>query len=124
MLEPIDRTIAVQLRKARLLRGMTQAELAGQIGCSFQQLQKYEAMQNRISASRLFHLSLALHVPISYFYDQESANDTEESFDSTVTRVVQAMSRIPQPEVREMVAKMVQSLTETQNGAAQDNKAS
>ena len=43
-------------------------ELARRIGLSFQQLQKYEVGENRISAARLFKLSEILAVPISWFF--------------------------------------------------------
>ncbi len=39
------------------------------MGITFQQVQKYENGSNRIGASRLYHLSKILDVPISYFYE-------------------------------------------------------
>ncbi len=43
------------------------------IGLTFQQVQKYEFGANRISASRLFDMSLILDVPIEYFFDDMPA---------------------------------------------------
>lgn len=51
-----------------MLFGLSQEELAGRIGISFQQLQKYETGENRISAARLFRLAGALDVPITWFF--------------------------------------------------------
>ena len=48
---------------------MTQDELAHEIGVTFQQIQKYERGTNRIGASRLFHLSQLLSIPVGYFFD-------------------------------------------------------
>lgn len=62
-IHPIDRQTGVLLRHTRLRAGMTQIELARRLGVSFQQIQKYEKGQNRISTSRLVGLAFALGVP-------------------------------------------------------------
>ena len=53
----------------RNLLGLTQETLAKTVGVTYQQLQKYERAVNRISASRLFILSRALNVPVSFFFE-------------------------------------------------------
>ena len=53
---------------ADILLAITQQELARRIGLSFQQLQKYEVGENRISAARLFKMSELLAVPITWFF--------------------------------------------------------
>jgi transcriptional regulator with XRE-family HTH domain len=47
---------------------MNQAVLAGTLGLTFQQVQKYEHGANRVSASRLLAIANALSVPISFFF--------------------------------------------------------
>lgn len=47
---------------------MTQEQLGDLIGVTFQQIQKYEKAQNRVSASKLFELSQLLNKPISAFF--------------------------------------------------------
>ncbi len=80
MTNSIDIYVGRRLRRRRRLLGLTQANLGEQVGIRFQQIQKYECAANRISASRLFDLSEALHVPVQYFYDglgdKDVANDT------------------------------------------------
>jgi transcriptional regulator with XRE-family HTH domain len=49
--------------------GMTQQQLAEKVGIKFQQIQKYETGMNRVSASRLWDISDALSVPVSYFFE-------------------------------------------------------
>ncbi len=49
--------------------GLTQEKLGDALGLTFQQVQKYERGTNRIGASRLFHLSQLLSVPVSFFFD-------------------------------------------------------
>ncbi|MCF6291960.1 MAG: helix-turn-helix transcriptional regulator [Robiginitomaculum sp.] len=81
MTNSIDIYVGSRLRRRRRLLGLTQANLGEQVGIRFQQIQKYECAANRISASRLFDLSEALHVPVQYFYDglsdKDAANDSD-----------------------------------------------
>lgn len=69
--DDLDIRIASRLKQARLYRGFTQADLASYIGVSFQQIQKYENGQNRISASTLGHCADYLNVPIEHFYHKK-----------------------------------------------------
>lgn len=65
----IDFHLGRRLRRRRRLLGMTQQQLAVQVGVRFQQIQKYECGANRLGAARLWELAEALNTPISYFYD-------------------------------------------------------
>ncbi len=65
----IDTHLGKRLRRRRRLIGLTQQQLAAVVGVRFQQIQKYECGANRISAARLWQLSEALEIPVSYFYD-------------------------------------------------------
>ena len=69
MLHPIDLHVGARVRMRRALLGMTQTDLANALGMSFQQVQKYENGVNRISASRLFELSLLFDLPVEYFFE-------------------------------------------------------
>jgi len=66
---PIDVHVGSRMRLRRTLLGLSQEKLGEMIGLTFQQVQKYERGANRVSCSRLFDLSRALDVPISYFFD-------------------------------------------------------
>lgn len=86
MATDIDLHVGKRLRRRRRLLGLTQQELAGQVGVRFQQIQKYECGANRITSGRLFDLSRALNVKVQYFFDGLAeqleagvtpANDTE-----------------------------------------------
>ena len=61
----LDREIAAQLREARVNAGLTQHEMAKQLGVSYQQFQKYERGMNRISGSILCRAAEVLGVPPS-----------------------------------------------------------
>lgn len=69
MASEIDLHLGKRLRRRRRLLGLTQQQLASQVGIRFQQIQKYECGANRIAAARLWELSEALETPVNYFYD-------------------------------------------------------
>jgi transcriptional regulator with XRE-family HTH domain len=65
----VDIHVGQRLRRQRSLCGITQQDLAEQVGVRFQQIQKYESGSNRISASRLWDVAQVLQVPVAFFFD-------------------------------------------------------
>ncbi|WP_421781218.1 helix-turn-helix domain-containing protein [Kiloniella litopenaei] len=65
---PVDCYVGKKLRMRRTILGISQAELADQVGISAQQVQKYEAATNRISVSKLWDFSKALNTTTEYFF--------------------------------------------------------
>ncbi|MGE6699461.1 helix-turn-helix domain-containing protein [Hyphomonas sp. NPDC076900] len=86
MADETDLHVGKRLRRRRRLLGMTQQDLASQVGVRFQQIQKYECGANRITASRLYDLARAMNVSVQYFFDgmavpgavPNAANDAEQ----------------------------------------------
>jgi transcriptional regulator with XRE-family HTH domain len=66
---PTDKHVGSRVCMRRKMLSMSQTELAGAVGVTFQQIQKYEKGTNRISASRLQQISGVLQVPISFFFE-------------------------------------------------------
>src|ERR1700734_248682 len=66
---PIDIHVGSRIRLRRTLLGMSQEKLGDALGLTFQQVQKYERGTNRIGASRLYHLSRVLDVPVEFFFE-------------------------------------------------------
>lgn len=64
----IDEHIGQRIQLRRVMMGMSQKDLANICGITFQQIQKYETAGNRVAASRLFELSVALETPVSFFF--------------------------------------------------------
>ena len=69
MNEMLDLHVGKRLRGRRRILGLSQTDLADLIGVRFQQIQKYEAAINRLSAARLWTLACALGVDVQYFFD-------------------------------------------------------
>ena len=69
-------------RRIRLRRretGISQIELAGHLGLSFQQMQKYEKGTSRIGAARLQQIAKRLGVDIPFFYDGDGKKSDVDS---------------------------------------------
>ena len=75
MTHPVDVHVGKRIRHRRWMVGMTQQQLAGQVGIKFQQIQKYETGMNRVSASRLWDVADALSVPVAYFFEGMEEED-------------------------------------------------
>lgn len=69
----VDRTISAavgrRIRGQRVMSGLTQEQLSERIGCSWQQLQKYEVGHDRISVDRLGQIAAGLGTRISDLLD-------------------------------------------------------
>ena len=74
----VDALVGRHIRNRRMLLGMSQSELAGSLGITFQQLQKYERGLNRVGAGRLYELSRALQAPVSYFFSGTEQGEQEQ----------------------------------------------
>ena len=69
MTHPVDTHVGIKIRQRRWLVGMTQQQLAAEVGIKFQQIQKYETGANRVSASRLWDIAGTLQVEVSFFFE-------------------------------------------------------
>ncbi len=91
MVSNTDIHVGKRLRRRRRLLGLTQQELASQVGVRFQQIQKYECGANRLTASRIYDISRALNVAVQYFFDgleaeslPGAANDADNGIESDI----------------------------------------
>ncbi len=64
MKTPDDQTIGRALKLARLHRDKSQQWLADAIGCTYQQIQKYEAGTNRVTLGTFIAIASALEVKV------------------------------------------------------------
>lgn len=77
MKHPVDAHVGKRIRHRRWMVGMTQQQLADQVGIKFQQIQKYETGMNRVSASRLWDISEVLGVSIAFFFEGLEGTNTQ-----------------------------------------------
>jgi transcriptional regulator with XRE-family HTH domain len=105
---------------------MSQTNIADALGLTFQQVQKYEKGSNRISASRLQHLSQILQVPVPFFFEgapaaragpvAKPADDPSYSYvadflaTSDGLALVKAFVRIEDAKLRRVIVRLVKEL--------------
>lgn len=87
----VDQHIGKRMQLRRTMLGLSLKDLANICGVTFQQIQKYETADNRISASRLFEIGAAMQTPVSFFFIGLPGNMPDE------TRATRSM-RLHQPE--------------------------
>jgi transcriptional regulator with XRE-family HTH domain len=115
MSHPVDIHVGQQLKRMRILRNLTQTDVAQGLKISFQQVQKYELGRNRISASRLFELSHILNVPPTFFFEglENSPNESERALDDEATKIASMFTRIEDARLRTQIRKFINELAST-----------
>lgn len=111
MSHPVDVHVGKKLKHLRVLRGLTQTEVAQGLGISFQQVQKYELGRNRISASKLFEISRILGVPPSHFFDglAEDAGENK-ALDHEATKIASMLTQIKDERLRGQIRTFISEL--------------
>ena len=94
MKHEVDVHVGTRIRHLRWLIGMTQQQLADQVGIKFQQIQKYETGANRVSASRLWDIARALDVPISFFFEGLADGRADAGVDDDILANKEALQLI------------------------------
>jgi transcriptional regulator with XRE-family HTH domain len=127
MVNPVDTHVGKRLRLRRTILGMSQEELAKNLGITFQQVQKYEKGVNRIGSSRLFDIAQVLGVPVSFFFEEYGdanpiyglAEDTEkfeheksEVSNREIMSLVKAYCHIKSPDTRKKAIDLIKSLAD------------
>lgn len=108
-----DAEIGARIRRRRRNLGLTQQDLAKAAGVSYQQIQKYERGTNRVSASRLYLISLALETNPMFFFE----NLGGYFYKSEKMPVEQPLDHpVIDHQVREALSNLVSALKESATG--------
>ena len=126
MPHPIDVMVGKRIRLRRVQLGLSQTELGHKLGVTFQQMQKYENGTNRVSCSRLYESSVALEVPIAFFFMDSTHAGIElavaEQFDVPDLKdgihLMTAFRQIPSAAIRKSFISFVESLAGELTGGA------
>jgi transcriptional regulator with XRE-family HTH domain len=115
----VDKHVGERVRLRRIMLKMSQTELGGKIGVTFQQLQKYEKGANRIGASRLYQLAQILNVPPGFFFEGLPGSKGSAVLPDYLTdlmgtaegqRIVQALARVRDKKVRGALEQLLDSI--------------
>jgi transcriptional regulator with XRE-family HTH domain len=104
-----------ELRSLRKSHGLSQKEIASTLGISYQQVQKYEAGQNRISLENLCTIASLFGLPLDYFKTALNRPDHFSEVHSHVnllSNMVSKISSMSDKRVREKIIKVVDILCE------------
>jgi transcriptional regulator with XRE-family HTH domain len=105
----VDVHVARRIQKLRMLRGISQEHIASELKLTFQQVQKYEKGQNRITAGRLYQLAHLLSVEVAYFYEglNGKAPDPLGAMSADAIRIAKRFDAIKDERARRMVTAVV-----------------
>lgn len=70
----LETYVGARIRDRRRLMKLSQTELAGMLGISYQQLQKYENGSTALTLGRMMQMAQIMNVPPSFFYDGAPAS--------------------------------------------------
>ena len=118
--DSIDAFVGTRIAHRRAALGLSQTALATRLGISFQQVQKYESGSNRVSASRLHQIALALALPVMRFFPEAPDIASAEDDPSDALRfmtaspegriVVNRFASIESRDTRRALATIVEAL--------------
>lgn len=110
-MKEIDRHVGNKIRFYRMQAGLSQGDLAQQVGISYQQLYKYENGSNGVSASRIAEISDALHVPVGMFFEGFDTDEFVYTHHAESHRqhiqFIKYYNRIRSPRYRDIIQLMI-----------------
>ena len=108
----VDVALGHNVRFWRLARGLSQTQLANRLGITFQQVQKYEAGDNRVSIGRLVKTAAILRVPVAALFEGTEADGRVLALisDSRSFRLAHAFAAIKHRRARESLVNMVEKV--------------
>jgi transcriptional regulator with XRE-family HTH domain len=119
----------------RIALGLSQEKLAGQLGLTFQQVQKYEKGVNRVGSGRLHEIGRILGVSPSYFFEgldsvgdgqaKSAANEILRSQEEGL-QLMRAFDAIKDARMRQALVQMARAMaghTEETTGELRPQKA-
>jgi transcriptional regulator with XRE-family HTH domain len=110
----VDHHVGARIRERRIMLGMTQEQLAREIGITYQQEHKYERGVNRVSASRLYQISQVLRTPVAYFFEGVGGSETRRlsARERLTLEMVRTFGGIADPRLQEAISELTRSLAE------------
>ena len=108
-----DKVFFVELGKRiahlRKEQGLTQQQLAEQLGVAQQTLAHYEGARLRVPASMLPHLAQILAVPVDVLIGQHAAGKSKRGPAPKLQQHIEAISQLPKPKQR-FVLEMLETV--------------
>jgi transcriptional regulator with XRE-family HTH domain len=103
----VDKKIGSVIRMQRVKLGISQAELGGALGVTFQQIQKYEHGTNAVASTRVADLCRALEMTPNDLFGVSSKIDSDVSKISAWTMRVALKLEDSSPAMRQAIDAML-----------------
>ena len=103
----VDKKIGSVIRMQRVKLGISQAELGGALGVTFQQIQKYEHGTNAVASTRVADLCRALEMTPDDLFGVSSKIDSDVSKISAWTMRVALKLEDSSPAMRQAIDAML-----------------
>ena len=114
--DPLDAMVGAKIRVLRVSRGLSQSDLADQIGVTFQQVQKYEKGANRVGASRLSQIANVLGISVGELFEpsRQRPGDGDSPFklltEPGAVRVLKAYVQTTDPRLRRAIVNLIEGI--------------
>jgi transcriptional regulator with XRE-family HTH domain len=107
-----DETVARNLRRFRIARGVSQTELGNAVGVTFQQIQKYENGKNAVAPGRLRQICEILGVTPADMFGSQPKIDGEPIPVMTpwAYRTLMALDKLGSERVRRSISALIEEL--------------
>ncbi|MFA6280841.1 MAG: helix-turn-helix transcriptional regulator [Bdellovibrionales bacterium] len=120
--DSIDIILGKNLRFMRMSCSISQQNLGKAIGVSFQQIQKYEKGENKISGARLFAVAKYLDVPIKDFFHSlglaASKNDIPKDVDKTALELIYLFNSLHSQQTKTALINLIKKQIDNQKTQA------
>lgn len=115
-MQAIDKHVGHKIKWHRIQRGLSQDDLASQLGISYQQLHKYENGSNSTSASRLSEIASGLQVSVADFFsgygDDEKSHWVNEHSNREQLLLAKYYNQIRHSKDRQAVDRLIRALAD------------
>jgi transcriptional regulator with XRE-family HTH domain len=107
-----DETVARNMRRFRIARGLSQTELGNAVGVTFQQIQKYEKAKNAVAPGRLRQMCEILGVVPAEMFGNQPQVDGEPMPEMSrwSYRTLVALNRIKSESVRRSIGALIEEM--------------
>ncbi len=116
--DSIDAAIGARIRSLRLHQGLTQETLAGKLGITFQQIQKYEQGKNQVNPTRLLKFADIFGVSAGFLLGErqlktqgaQSPAILAADVDNDAVRMFEAFQQITNTKLRRQLSLLAQRI--------------
>lgn len=109
----VDQEIGLRIRSRRLDLRLSQVSLADAIGVTFQQVQKYEKGQNRISAAMLIKIASVLGLTAAELMPNlDSDKDEAQGSEELLGELSLALKHIRDPKSRRLLVQIAKAMAD------------